>query len=298
MNFAERLRHSQQHSHSLLCIGLDPDTAKIPQHLLSCKDPVLEFTTRIVEATSDLVCAYKLNLAFYEALGERCWHTLKHTLAAIPADIITIGDAKRGDIGNTATMYAKSLFDELGFTAVTVNPYMGFDAVEPFLTDASRGVFVLALTSNPGAKDFEYLKVREKPLYEHVIAKVKKWNVKKNCGLVVGATRPKELQRVRMLVPDMPLLIPGVGAQGGDLKAAVRYGCDTNGEMAIINSSRGIIYASSGEDFADAARAAAMRLRDEMNVVRQGKSQNSNSKLQAPKKLYNQIPKTTFRRRV
>ncbi len=296
MNFAERLRHGQQHSKSLLCIGLDPDPAKIPQHLLLCKDPVLEFTTRIVEATSDLVCAYKLNLAFYEALGERCWHTLKHTLAAIPAGVITIGDAKRGDIGNTATMYAKSLFDELGFTAVTVNPYMGFDSVEPFLTEASRGAFVLALTSNAGAKDFEYLKVRGKPLYEHVIAKVKKWNVKKNCGLVVGATRPRELQRVRRLVADMPLLIPGVGAQGGDLKAAVRYGCDTNGEMAVISASRSILYASGGEDFADAARAAAMNLRNEMNVIREAKSQNSNSKFQRSSK--NQIPKTTFRRRV
>jgi orotidine-5'-phosphate decarboxylase len=165
-------------------------------------------------------------------------------------------------------MYAKSLYDDFGFTASTVNPYMGFDSVEPFIRDEKHGAFILALTSNVGAKDFEYLKSKEKPLYEHVIAKVKKWNVMNNCGLVVGATRPKEMQRIRKLVPNMPLLIPGVGAQGGDLVAAVRYGCDANGEMAIINSSRGIIYASSGEDFSDAARAAAMKLRDEMNAVR------------------------------
>ena len=223
-----------------------------------------------------MVCAYKLNLAFYEALGEIGWRTVKETLAAIPPDAVTIGDAKRGDIGNTAEMYAKSLHDGFGFTSSTVNPYMGFDSVEPFIRSEEHGAFILALTSNPGAKDFEYLKVKPasknesgEPLYEHVIAKVKKWNTKQNCGLVIGATRPREMQRVRQLVPDMPLLIPGVGVQGGDLVAAVRYGCDRNGEMAVINSSRGIIYASAGENFADAARAAAMKLRDEMNVIRE-----------------------------
>lgn len=268
MSFRERLRHIQQCSNALLCIGLDSDLNKIPKHLLRLDNPILEFNKCIIEATQDLVCAYKLNLAFYEALGEHGWRTVKETVAAIPSNIIAIGDAKRGDIGNTAEMYAKSLFDDFGFSAVTVNPFMGFDAVEPFMRDERRGVFILALTSNPGAKDFEYLKVKEKPLYEHVIGKVKKWNTKGNCGLVIGATRPKELHRVRTLVPDMPLLIPGVGAQGGDVKAAVRFGCDKNGGMAIINSSRGIIYASGGEDFADAARSVAKNLRDEMNAVR------------------------------
>jgi orotidine-5'-phosphate decarboxylase len=268
MTFYEKLRSIQHSGNSLLCVGLDSDISKIPKHLLQFENPILEFNKRIIEATKDLVCAYKLNLAFYEALGERGWSTIKNTLAAIPSDIVTIGDAKRGDIGNTAEMYAKSLYDDFGFNASTVNPYMGFDSVEPFIRNAEHGAFILALTSNAGAKDFEYLKSKEKLLYEHVIAKVKKWNVNNNCGLVVGATRPREMQRVRKLVPNMPLLIPGVGAQGGELVAAVRYGCDKNGEVAVINSSRGIIYASGGEDFADAARTAAMKLRGEMNAIR------------------------------
>ncbi|MEO8166734.1 MAG: orotidine-5'-phosphate decarboxylase [bacterium] len=268
MNFYQRLRHIQQQNNSLLCVGLDSDINKISRQLLQSENPILEFNKRIIEATKDFVCAYKLNLAFYEALGEQGWRTVKETLAAIPPDIITIGDAKRGDIGNTAQMYAKSLRDDFGFSSSTVNPYMGFDSVEPFIREEDHGAFILALTSNPGAKDFEYLNVRDKPLYQHVIAKVKKWNVKNNCGLVVGATRPKELQHIRRLVPDMPLLIPGVGAQGGDLTASVRYGCTAAGDMAVINSSRGILYASSGEDFAQAARAAALQLRDDINKIR------------------------------
>lgn len=269
MNFHQRLRSAQQSVNSLVCVGLDSDLKKIPRHLLNAVNPVLEFNLRMIEATQEFACAYKLNLAFYEALGETGWRTLRDTLDAIPPHIITIGDAKRGDIGNTAEMYARSLRDDLGFTASTVNPYMGFDSVEPFIRDASHGAFILALTSNPGAKDFEYLKVKEKPLYEHVIAKVRKWNTLGNCGLVIGATRPKELKRVRQLTKDMPLLIPGVGAQGGDLAAAVRFGCDTNGEMAIINASRSIIYASSGENFAEAARDAARSLRDNINRIRE-----------------------------
>ena len=268
MSFYNQLRYIQQNNNSLLCIGLDSDLVKLPKHLLRSENPVLLFNRQIIEATKDLVCAYKLNLAFYEALGEQGWRTVKETLAAIPPDVITIGDAKRGDIGNTAEMYAKSLRDDFGFAASTVNPYMGFDSVEPFIRNEDHGAFILALTSNPGARDFEYLNVRTKPLYQHVVAKVKKWNVNNNCGLVVGATRPKELQRIRKGVPDMPILIPGVGAQGGDLTASVRYGCTASGDMAIINSSRGILYASSGEDFAEAARAAAIQLRDDMNTIR------------------------------
>ncbi len=273
MTFYQKLHSAQRHNNSLLCVGLDSDINKIPRHLHQSENAILEFNKRIIEATKDLVCAYKLNLAFYEALGEIGWRTVKETLAAIPTDVVTIGDAKRGDIGNSAEMYAKCLFDDFGFDAATVSPYMGFDSVEPFIRDEEHGAFILALTSNSGAKDFEYLKSRDRPLYEHVIAKVKKWNAKSNCGVVVGATRPKEMQRVRKLVPNMPLLIPGVGAQGGDLAAAVRYGCDKNGEMAVINSSRGIIYASGGEDFADAARATATKLRDEMNAIRRNKFQ-------------------------
>jgi orotidine-5'-phosphate decarboxylase len=268
MTFYQRLRTIQQKHNSLLCIGLDTDINRIPGLLTAGNDPIVEFNRRIIEATKDLVCAYKINLAFYEAAGEHGWHALQQTLAAIPNELVTIGDAKRGDVGNSAELYAQSIVDNYRFTACTVNPYMGFDSVQPFMKRRELGVFVLAVTSNPGARDFQYLKVNGKPLYEQVITRVKKWNTQENCGLVVGATRPKELQHVRKLVPDMPLLIPGLGAQGGDLKLAVRYGCDRSGEMAVINASRSIIYASSGGDFAAAARAAAITMRDEMNRYR------------------------------
>ena len=269
MNFLERLRAIQRRSDSLVCIGLDTDLNRIPASLQSARDPVVEFNTRIIDATKDLVCAYKINLAFAEAAGERAWSIVHQTLSRIPEGIITIGDAKRGDIGSSAAMYARSLFDEFRFTACTVNPYMGSDSVEPFIRDAERGAFILALTSNAGAKDFQYLRIRAKPLYEHVVAKAKRWNTKQNCGVVVGATRPAELRRIRALAPDMPILIPGVGAQGGDLKSAVRYGCDRNGDLAVINASRSVLYASAGDDFAPAARTAALTMRDEINRYRE-----------------------------
>jgi orotidine-5'-phosphate decarboxylase len=268
MNFSQRLRSIQRKNRSLLCIGLDTDIDKIPEFLFAYGDPVFEFNRRIIDATRDLVCAYKLNLAFYESTGEHGWYTVHQTLARIPEEIVTIGDAKRGDIGNSAERYARLIVDDYEFTACTVNPYMGGDSVKPFLKNSRQGVFILALTSNPGAKDFQYLKAGGKPLYEHVIARAKRWNTKKNCGLVVGATRPKELQRIRKLAPDLPFLIPGVGAQGGDLRLAVRYGCDRHGELAVINASRSIIYASGGEDFAPAARRAALAMRDEINSYR------------------------------
>ncbi|MEK9139332.1 MAG: orotidine-5'-phosphate decarboxylase [Bacteroidota bacterium] len=269
MSFYGKLRAIQQKSNSLLCVGLDPDINKLPPHLRRNDDAVVEFCASIVEATKDLVCAYKLNLAFFEILGARGWSAAHRVLSLIPDHVITIGDAKRGDIGNTAEMYARLLLEDFKFSATTVNAYMGEDSVRPFIKDANAGAFVLALTSNSGARDFQYLKLRGKPLYEHVIGRVTKWNEKKNLGLVVGATRPAQLKRVRQLVPDMPLLIPGVGAQGGDLKLAVRYGCDKRGEMALINASRSIIYASSAGNFADAARAAALAMRDEINTYRQ-----------------------------
>jgi orotidine-5'-phosphate decarboxylase len=268
MTFYQKVRSIQRKNKSLLCIGLDTDVNKIPAFLSAYDHPILEFNRRIIDATKDIVCAYKLNMAFYESAGERGWHIVHQTLASVPEEIITIGDAKRGDIGNSAEMYARSLLDDYKFTACTVSPYMGEDSVKPFMKNKDRGVFVLALTSNPGAKDLQYLKVRERPLYEHVIRLVKKWNSNKNCGLVVGATRPSELKRVRALAQEMPLLIPGIGAQGGDVKSAVRFGCDARGEMAIINASRSVIYASGGDDFAQAARGAAMHLRNEINGYR------------------------------
>ena len=189
MNFSQHLRRIQRKADSLLCIGLDTDINKIPESLFAFGDPVYEFNRRIIDATKDLVCAYKINLAFYESTGEHGWYTIHQTLARIPDDIVTIGDAKRGDIGNSSEMYAKLLVDDYEFTATTVNPYMGEDSVAPFLKNSHQGAFILAVTSNPGAKDFQYLKVKGRPLYEQVITRTKKWNRKKNCGLVVGATR-------------------------------------------------------------------------------------------------------------
>lgn len=268
MNFTQRLRKIQRKSNSLLCIGLDTDINKVPESLFEYGDPIYEFNRRIIDATKDLVCAYKINFAFYEATGERGWYTIHHTLARIPEEIVTIGDAKRGDIGNSADFSARLIVDDYEFAACTVNPYMGEDSVKPFLKNSHQGAFILALTSNPGARDFQYLKVGGKPLYHHVVIRAKKWNTKKNCGLVVGATRPKELQQIRKLVPDMPILIPGIGAQGGDLKSVVRYGCDRHGQLAIINASRSILYAEAGDNFAPAARQAALALRDAINNYR------------------------------
>ena len=238
MTFQKKLTTVQRKHRSLLCVGLDTDRQLLPSHLPRTADAVLEFNRAIIDATSDLACAYKLNLAFYEALGNDGWRVTDETLRSIPPSIITIGDGKRGDIG-----------------------YMGFDSVEPFIRDADRCAFVLALTSNEGSKDFQRLTVGGRPLYEKVVQTVKKWNKKMNLGMVVGATHPDELKPIRALVPAMPLLIPGVGKQGGDLKSAVRYGCDKNGELAVINASRSILYASSTKNYATAARKEAAKLR-------------------------------------
>jgi orotidine-5'-phosphate decarboxylase len=269
MTFSDRLRTIQRDKGSLVCVGLDTDASKIPPSLAGAEDPVAEFNREIIEATKDLVCAYKLNLAFYESLGKHGWETLHRTLSCIPDDVITIGDAKRGDIGNSSAHYARVLLEDFRFTATTVNPYMGFDSVEPFLQNAERGAFILALTSNTGARDFQYLRINQRPLFEHVIRKVNRWNTRQNCGLVVGATRPRELHKIRALVPSMPILIPGIGAQGGDLGLAVRHGCDRHGEMAVINASRTILYASPDHDFSGAARERTLELRDTINQHRE-----------------------------
>lgn len=266
--FTDRLRTIQAAQNSLLCVGLDTDITKLPSHLPRTPEGVLEFNKQLIDATRDAVCAYKLNLAFYEALGERGWWVLNETRKHIPPSVIAIADGKRGDIGNSSDLYARSLIHELRFDASTVHPYMGRDSVEPFFRTPEHGVFVLALTSNPGAKDFQYLKAGGKPLYEHVIARVKRWNTQRNLGLVAGATRPAQLKRIRMLAPHLPLLIPGVGAQGGDLKRAVQYGCDADGFLAVINAGRNVIYSSAGKDFADAAHSTASALRDQINGYR------------------------------
>jgi orotidine-5'-phosphate decarboxylase len=268
MKFLEKLQKVQRKNRSLLCVGLDTDPAKLPSHLGTSKGAVAQFNRLIIEATSDLVCAYKLNLAFYESLGERGWRTLKETLAVIPQHVVTVGDGKRGDIGNTAEQYARVLYDDLGFDAATVNPYMGYDSVEPFIRSDRTCAFVLALTSNEGSNDFQRLNIGGRPLYERIVQATVKWNTRKNLGLVVGATHPNELQPIRKLAPALPILIPGIGKQGGDLESAVRFGTDKNGRLAIINASRSVLYASSGKDFATAARNEALQLRDQIQEIR------------------------------
>jgi len=258
-----KLRVSAERNNSLLCIGLDPDHDRLPAGVT-----MAQFNRAIIDATSDVVCAYKPNLAFYEVDGADGLRALEQTLAAIPEDIPVIGDAKRGDIGNTARQYAKALFESFNFDAATVNPYLGLDSVEPFIAYPDKCTFLLCRTSNPGAKDFQDLMIRGQPLYEHVAFKALEWNIHGNIGLVAGATYPQDLARIRQLCPAMPLLVPGVGTQGGDVRAVVRLSADASGMNAIINISRAVLYASAGADFAEAARNAALRLRDEINKHR------------------------------
>jgi len=264
VNFIEKLTNATRKNKSLLCVGLDPDPELIPD-----KIGVFEFNKAIIDATSDLVCTYKLNLAFYEALDDEGLDALKRTIKYIPNDIPVIGDAKRGDIGNTAKAYAKAIFSNLNFDATTVNPYLGLDSIEPFIQYANKGVFILCRTSNTGALDFQSLQCQAesgyRPLFEIVALKASQWNTHGNIGLVIGATYPEELRLIRNSHPDMPLLIPGIGAQGGELASTVRYGVDSKGEKAIISSSRQIIYASREKDFAQAARRVASELRDQIN---------------------------------
>jgi orotidine-5'-phosphate decarboxylase len=260
MLFVTKLVNAARKNDSWLCIGLDPDPALMPEL------DALEFNKAIIDATSDLACAYKPNLGFYEALGIEGLAVLEKTLAHIPRDIPVIGDAKRGDIGNTARAYAKALFSTFGFDAATVSPYLGFDSIEPFISYQDKGVFILCRTSNPGAADFQDLQCDTgASLYEAVARKASEWNIYGNIGLVVGATCPGELKKIRSICPEMCLLIPGVGAQGGDLASAVKYGVDARGERAIINVSRQILYASKGKDFAEAARNTAQRIRSQIN---------------------------------
>jgi orotidine-5'-phosphate decarboxylase len=259
MKFIDKLLGASRKSKSWLCIGLDPDPELMPEV------DVLQFNKAIIEATSDLVCAYKPNLAFYEASGAAGLAILEKTIKHVPGSIPVIGDAKRSDIGNTARAYAKALFSVLGLDATTVNPYLGFDSVEPFINYQDKGVFILCRTSNKGAADFQSLCTDGVPLYEEVARKAKEWNTRGNIGLVVGATYPEELKKVRSICPEMPLLIPGIGAQGGDLASAVGYGVDARGEKAIINVSRQILYASKEKDFAQAARNVAEKIRNQIN---------------------------------
>lgn len=253
---------------SFLCVGLDTDLDKIPQHLLDDEDPIFSFNKAIIEATEDLCVAYKPNIAFYECYGPKGWESLRKTWEALPKNCLSIADAKRGDIGNTSTRYAMAFFDEkasgLGFDAITIAPYMGNDSVTPFLDIEGKWSIVLALTSNIGSKDFQNFKNEAgQELYTYVLDKVSSWGSDENTMFVVGATRGEAFVKVREHAPEHFLLVPGVGAQGGSLEDVCRYGMNADCGL-LVNSTRGIIYASSGTDFAERAREEAIKLQQEM----------------------------------
>lgn len=254
---------------SFLCIGLDVDLKKVPNHLLNAEDPIFEFNKAIIDATHHLCVAYKPNTAFYEAYGTDGWTSLKKTIDYINANhpnIFTIADAKRGDIGNTSSMYAKAFLEDLNFDSVTVAPYMGKDSVEPFLAFKNKHTILLALTSNTGAFDFQTQEIENTRLYKRVLEVSKSWENSENLMYVIGATKAEFLSEIRAIIPDSFLLVPGVGAQGGDLKAVCNFGMNGNVGL-LINSSRGIIYASSGEDFAQAAASSAHQLQQQMATI-------------------------------
>jgi len=272
VTFIEKLSAAWAANDSLLCVGLDPDMARLPAQLQHSPDGIFQFCTAIIDATADLACSFKPQIAYFAALGaedqlEQICAYAKTKYPRIPL----ILDAKRGDIGATAKQYAREAFDRYGADAVTVNPYMGSDSVEPYMEWSDRGVIILCRTSNAGGSDLQFLKVDGKPLYQHVARLVaEKWNANGQCALVVGATFPDELAQVRAIVGDMPLLVPGVGAQGGDIEATVRAGRTHGGTGMMINSSRAILYAAprGGEDFAAAARRVALETRDAINLHR------------------------------
>ena len=274
MTFIQSLNAAWQTNNSLLCVGLDPDPAKSPAHLKDKPDAIFEFCKAIVDATADLVCSFKPQIAYFAA--HRAEDQLEALIAHIHArhpGIPVILDAKRGDIGSTADQYAVEIFERYKADAITVNPYMGRDSVDPYLAYPDKGVILLCRTSNPGGSDLQFLDVGGKKLYEHVAELVAtQWNTTGQCALVVGATFPEEIARVRALIGDMPLLVPGIGAQGGDIEATVKAGRTANagqpGTGLMINSSRAILYAGKDENFAAAARRVALETRDAINAYR------------------------------
>jgi orotidine-5'-phosphate decarboxylase len=270
MIFKEKLLAAQGINNSWLCVGLDPVMSRLPEVVRASENPFLTFGRTIVENTADVACAYKPNLGFWLAEGATGIQALQQLIDEAPDYLPIILDGKFNDVGHTAEAYARAAFETLGADAVTANPYLGLDTLGPFLNTEDRGVFLLARTSNPSAPDLQDLEVKRKPLYHEVVRLAAGWDEKLagNCGLVVGATYPEELRSVREMAPDLPFLIPGIGAQGGNLGEAVAHGAAADGIGPVINSSRGIIYASSGPDFGNAARAAALKLRDRINKQR------------------------------
>ncbi len=252
---------------SYLCIGLDTDLKKIPKHLLNLEDPIAAFNTQIIDATKDLCVAYKPNIAFYEGLGTNGWQSLEKTMSVIPDSIFTISDAKRGDIGNTSSLYARAYFEQMNFDSVTVAPYMGKDSVQPFLEYENKWVILLGLTSNQGSADFQDLELKNgKKLYQEVIEKSQEWGTPENLMYVIGATKAESFIEIRKMAQDYFFLVPGVGTQGGDLQTLSKYGMNDHCGL-LVNSSRAIIYASSGEDFAEKARAEALKIQLEMSQL-------------------------------
>ncbi|MES2748627.1 MAG: orotidine-5'-phosphate decarboxylase [Bacteroidota bacterium] len=265
----QQLIQQIQQKKSFLCIGLDVDLTKIPTHLLETEDPIFEFNKAIIDATHELCVSYKPNTAFYEAYGLKGWQSLQKTIDYINQnhpEIFTIADAKRGDIGNTSTMYAKAFLEDLNFDSVTVAPYMGKDSVEPFLAFENKHAIMLALTSNEGAFDFQTKNVDGRELYKVVIETSKTWKNSQNLMYVVGATKAEYFSEIRKIIPDSFLLVPGVGAQGGSLQEVCKYGMNDNVGL-LVNSSRGIIYASNGMDFAEKAKAEALKIQQEMQQI-------------------------------
>jgi orotidine-5'-phosphate decarboxylase len=267
LHFAKKLKKTLRETNSHLCIGLDSDIRKLPPFLKSYPNPILEFNNLIVEATKDLVCAYKLNIAFYERAQETGLEAMRETLKSIPEDLVTIADAKRGDIENTSEIYAQEFFDELGFDAITIHPYMGSDSVRPFIRRKNKFVFLLVLTSNYGSKDFQHLKVNKKPLYEIVIEKAQEWNEHK-IGFVIGANYDRELKSITTSYTDVPILVPGIGVQKNSLERAVSA---VQHNQFIINQSRSIIYSApksaNGEQFREIIRENAVQARNAINTI-------------------------------
>jgi len=265
MTFNENLNSLILKKKSYLCVGLDPDMEKIPEIMLKEKNPIKKFTEDIINASKDYAVAFKANLAFFECEGFKGLEALESLRKNIPDDVVLILDGKRGDIGNTANKYAKSAYEILGADAVTVNPYMGFDAIKPFIENEEKGAFVLGLTSNKSALDLQYLQVGEETLYMNVCKKVNQWNLNNNCGLVVGATKPQELAEIREKFPALSFLVPGVGAQGGDLETVIKNGKNSNRTGLLINVGRDIMFHSTENNFAEKASERAKYYFDVMS---------------------------------
>jgi len=272
MSAVNELKEIQKKNNSMICVGLDIDRKKVPPEYASTTRGLYDFAVAIIDATADIVAAYKPNLAFFEELGAEGFSLLEKIVKRIPDEMVVILDGKLGDIGNTAAHYASAMFEKLEGDWVTLNPYMGYDTIRPFLDYKGKGAFILCLTSNPGSRDFQFLHVLNKPIYMFVAEKVAYWNKEDNLGLVVGATHPQHLREIRGVIGDLPILIPGVGAQGGNLEEAALAGTADFKHPALINVSRSVLYSSQDENFAKAARAEVERLNGIINGLREKQS--------------------------